>query len=110
MEELKGLPEGAGAAAATWQERADRWTSADATIKRLSGLSVGQLAEDAIEVFVESNCVVTMQDFANIAAAWQAEADPPADLDGSGRIDLAELQALGEAWLLPCPPAWPFRR
>lgn len=44
VEELKGLPEGAGEAAAPWQERAQQRIAADAAIKRLNGLLAGQLA------------------------------------------------------------------
>jgi hypothetical protein len=44
LEELKGLPEGAGKAADTWSQRAQQRIAADAAITRLNGLLAGQLA------------------------------------------------------------------
>jgi hypothetical protein len=44
LEELKGLPENANLAAATWSQRAQQRIAADAAITRLNGLLAGQLA------------------------------------------------------------------
>lgn len=44
LEELKALPEDAGAAAAGWRQQAEQRLAADAAITKLNGLLAGQLA------------------------------------------------------------------
>jgi hypothetical protein len=55
-------------------------------------------------------CFVEFDDFARFAEHWlESGSDLPADLDGSGYIDLYDLEMFVYDWLCYCPYNWPLR-
>ena len=55
-------------------------------------------------------CIVSFDDFARFAQLWR-DSGPglPADLDGSGTVDFADLKDFAELWLSCCPVGWPLK-
>ncbi len=54
-------------------------------------------------------CFVDLDDFSLFADSWlQTGEGLPADLDGSGSVDTADLAMFVNEWLCNCPYAWPF--
>jgi len=55
-------------------------------------------------------CFVEFDDFARFAEYWlQSGSNLPADLDGSGFVDWADLQRFVYNWLYYCPYNWQLR-
>ncbi len=55
-------------------------------------------------------CIVSFDDFAVFADYWlESGAGLPADLDGSGAVDLDDLKMFVYDWLCVCPYGWPLR-
>ena len=55
-------------------------------------------------------CIVQFDDFARFAELWRdSGAGLPADLDGSGVVDFADLKEFADLWLRCCPPGWPLK-
>jgi len=71
--------------------------------------SADQRVSDEQTISVRIDCVVTLEDFVQLAQAWRSTAAGDLDMDDSGQVDLGELRALAEFWLGSCPPRWPFR-
>jgi len=55
-------------------------------------------------------CIVDFEEFSLFAEYWlESGADLPADLDGSGTVDLDDLEMLVYDWLWYCPYGYPLR-
>jgi hypothetical protein len=55
-------------------------------------------------------CFVDFDDFARFAETWLYEGEGlPADLNGSGVVDLYDLKEFVLEWLCACPYNWPLR-
>jgi hypothetical protein len=55
-------------------------------------------------------CIVSFDDYARFAELWRnSGAGLPADLDGSGEVDFADLKDLADLWLKCCPIGWPLK-
>ena len=55
-------------------------------------------------------CFVYFPDFSVFADYWlESGSGLPADLDGSGTVDLQDLQLFVFDWLCSCPYNWPLR-
>jgi hypothetical protein len=55
-------------------------------------------------------CIVDFEQFSLFAQYWLASGpDVPADIDGSGTVDLADFQMFAYEWLWLCPYEWPLR-
>ncbi len=55
-------------------------------------------------------CIVDFEEFALFADYWlQSGPDLPADLDGSGLVDMDDLEMLVYDWLWYCPYGWSLR-
>jgi len=55
-------------------------------------------------------CIVSFDDFARFAELWRdSGAGLPADLDGSGTVDFADLKDFADLWLKCCPIGWPLK-
>ena len=54
-------------------------------------------------------CFVDLADFSIFAQDWlDSGSDLPADLDGSGTVDIDDLKLFVDYWLLCCPYNWPL--
>jgi len=55
-------------------------------------------------------CFVDFEHFARFAELWR-DSGPglPADLDGSGEVDFADLKDFADLWLKCCPIGWPLK-
>jgi hypothetical protein len=55
-------------------------------------------------------CIVTFDDYAKFAELWNLSGSSlPADLDGSGKVDLEDLSRFADWWLSCCPVGWPLK-
>ena len=55
-------------------------------------------------------CFVEFGDFARFAEYWlESGTGLPADLNGSGMVDLYDLKEFVLEWLCYCPYGWPLR-
>jgi hypothetical protein len=55
-------------------------------------------------------CFVDFPDFTRLADYWlETGSNLPADLDGSGIVDLYDLKLFVDEWLCSCPYNWPLR-
>ena len=55
-------------------------------------------------------CIVDFEQFSLFAQYWlESGADLPADIDGSGTVDLADFEMFAYEWLFYCPIGWPLR-
>ena len=55
-------------------------------------------------------CMVSFDDFARFAELWRdTGASLPADLDGRGEVDFADLKDFADLWLKCCPIGWPLK-
>ena len=55
-------------------------------------------------------CLVTFDDYARFAEVWNLSGSGlPADLDGSGKVDLEDLSRFADWWLSCCPASWPLK-
>ncbi|HUS74202.1 MAG TPA: hypothetical protein VMY06_14170 [Sedimentisphaerales bacterium] len=55
-------------------------------------------------------CIVSFDDFARFAQLWRDTGiGLPADLDGSGEVDFADLKDFADLWLKCCPIGWPLK-
>ncbi|HUS73244.1 MAG TPA: hypothetical protein VMY06_09285 [Sedimentisphaerales bacterium] len=55
-------------------------------------------------------CIVSFDDYARFAQLWRnSGAGLPADLDGSGEVDFADLKDFANLWLACCPVGWPLK-
>jgi len=55
-------------------------------------------------------CIVQFDDFARFSQLWRLEGTGlPADLDGSGEVDFADLKDFADLWLSCCPVGWPLK-
>ena len=55
-------------------------------------------------------CIVQFNDFARFSQLWRLEGTGlPADLDGSGEVDFADLGQFADLWLRCCPAGWPLK-
>jgi len=55
-------------------------------------------------------CIVSFDDYARFAELWRnSGAGLPADLDGSGEVDFADLKEFADLWLSCCPVGWPLK-
>jgi hypothetical protein len=55
-------------------------------------------------------CIVDFEQFSLFAQYWlESGPDVPADLDGSGTVDLADFEMFAYEWLFYCPYGWPLR-
>jgi len=55
-------------------------------------------------------CFVDLSDFSIFAQYWlESGSDLPADLDGSGTVDIDDLKLLVYEWLCICPYGWPLK-
>jgi hypothetical protein len=55
-------------------------------------------------------CIVDLESFANFAAYWfESGLALPADMDGNGVVDLADLEIFVNDWLCICPADWPLK-
>lgn len=56
------------------------------------------------------SCIVNLESVANFAQYWfETGSALPADLDGNGFVNLADLQIVVSRWLCLCPADWPLR-
>jgi formylglycine-generating enzyme required for sulfatase activity len=55
-------------------------------------------------------CIVDLESLANFAAYWfESGSALPADMDGNGVVDLADLDIFVNDWLCVCPADWPLK-
>ena len=54
-------------------------------------------------------CVVNLTDLKRLAEAWLGIGIVPADLDESGKVDMADFAVLSGWWLNHCPADWPLK-
>ena len=52
------------------------------------------------------DCIVNMEHFGRFAAEWLAGSGSPADLNGSGEVDIVDFSMLARSWLCYCPGNW----
>lgn len=68
--------------------------------------NVGWISFDSTKTYNVRVCMVSFEDLANFTTYWLDETDPPANLDGQGDVDLADLSIFASYWLSYCPDAW----
>jgi hypothetical protein len=54
-------------------------------------------------------CVVNLTDLKRLAEAWLGIGIHPADLDESGKVDMADFAVLSGWWMNHCPADWPLK-
>ena len=54
-------------------------------------------------------CVVNLTDLRILAEAWMEVGTDPADLDASGKVDMADFAILSGWWFDRCPSDWPLK-
>lgn len=54
-------------------------------------------------------CLVNLTDLSRVAEAWMNIGPVPADLDASGKVDMADFAILAYWWLDYCPSDWPLK-
>lgn len=54
-------------------------------------------------------CVVNLTDLMRLAEAWLNIGNNPADLDASGKVDMADFAVLSGWWMSHCPADWPLK-
>jgi hypothetical protein len=54
-------------------------------------------------------CVVNLTDLMRLAEAWLSSGANPADLDASGKVDMADFAVLSGWWMDHCPANWPLK-
>jgi len=56
-----------------------------------------------------TSCGIGFDDLHKMVQQWLA-GDVPGDLNGNGRVDLADYANLADLWLGLCPPGWPLAK
>jgi formylglycine-generating enzyme required for sulfatase activity len=57
-----------------------------------------------------AECIVDLESFGNFAAYWfESGLALPADMDGNGVVNLADLEIFVNDWLCVCPADWPLK-
>jgi hypothetical protein len=54
-------------------------------------------------------CVVNLTDLKRLAEAWLSSGVLLADLDLSGKVDMADFAMLSGWWMTHCPADWPLK-
>lgn len=69
------------------------------------GENIGWIHFDDTQSWSVQVCIVTLEDLSNFASYWLGF-KPPANLDGSGSVDMADYSIFASYWQDFCPDGW----
>jgi hypothetical protein len=71
--------------------------------------SAGSLVSSAGFLPGNFGCVVNLRDLVAFAQKWLSRGTTGADLDRSGRVDIADFAIFSREWMDGCPGDWPLK-
>jgi hypothetical protein len=75
-----------------------------------TGVSIaGALVSSAGFLPGNFGCVVNLRDLVAFAQKWLSRGTTGADLDRSGRVDIADFAIFSREWMDGCPGDWPLK-
>jgi hypothetical protein len=74
------------------------------------GENIGWISFDSTPIpYRVKACVVSLDDLANFAVDWLEMGNPPANLDGSRRVDAGDFAIFSSYWNGYCPDGWKLK-